>query len=101
PTEIELDESAQHAMSVFRREITRAGHALRMSGAVDRDGHLTSFGKELERFSGLGSAARAIAVMFADQLACAPEVVTALVLLEDTRILGPRGLLRYSPWWPV
>ena len=74
--------------------------ALRAGGAVDGDGHPTSFGKELIRFQGLGSTASALAVLYADRLACVPEVVTILALLEDTRLVGQRGLLLDDYEWP-
>jgi HrpA-like RNA helicase len=43
--------------------------ALRAGGAVDHDGHPTSFGKELTRFQGLGSTSSALAILYADRLA--------------------------------
>jgi HrpA-like RNA helicase/ribosomal protein S1 len=100
PTTTELDESACHARGVFLRELRRADVALRVGGAVDAEGHPTSFGKELVRFQGLGSTASALAVLYADRLSCAPEVVTVLALLEDTRLIGQRGLLQDDYEWP-
>ena len=100
PTTTELDESARDAREVFLRELARADLALRAGGAVDGDGHPTSFGKELTRFQGLGSTASALAVLYADRLACVPEVVTILALLEDTRLIGQRGLLQDDYEWP-
>jgi HrpA-like RNA helicase len=103
---VELDESAQHAVSTFRAEIARSVRAASANGILDADGDLTHYGKELERFSGYGSAAFAVAVMYADQLACLPEVVTALALMEDRQLLGmPKGSGRYllpeSNRWPA
>ena len=100
PTTTELDASALDAREVFLRELARADLALRTGGAVDGDGHPTSFGKELTRFQGLGSTASALAVLYADRLACVPEVVTILALLEDTRLIGQRGLLQDDYEWP-
>lgn len=100
PATTELDASARDARGVFLRELARADLALRAGGAVDGDGHPTSFGKELTRFQGLGSTASALAVLYADRLACVPEVVTILALLEDTRLIGQRGLLQDDYEWP-
>lgn len=100
PTTTELDATARDAREVFLRELARADLALRAGGAVDGDGHPTSFGKELTRFQGLGSTASALAVLYADRLACVPEVVTILALLEDTRLIGQRGLLQDDYEWP-
>jgi HrpA-like RNA helicase len=83
----ELDESAVNAMDVFVRELARADAALVTSGVVDDQGHLTSFGRELERF-GQHSAGFAVATILADQLACVPEMVTALNLLEGQKPQG-------------
>ena len=100
PETVQLDESATGARKVFLRELERADKALRAGGAVDRDGHPTSFGKELVRFQGLGSTASALAIMYADRLACVPEVTTILALLDDTRLIGQRGLLLDDFDWP-
>lgn len=100
PTGTELDASARNAREVFLRELARADLALRAGGAVDGDGHPTSFGKELTRFQGSGSTASALAALYADRLACVPEVVTILALLEDTRLIGQRGLLQDDYEWP-
>jgi ribosomal protein S1/HrpA-like RNA helicase len=100
PMTVELDEEATEARKVFVKELERADRALRAGGAVDSDGHPTSFGKELTRFQGLGSTASALAVMFADRLACVPEVATVIGLLEDTRLIGQRGLLLDDFDWP-
>ena len=100
PTTTELDESARNARDVFLRELRRADGALRAGGAVDGDGHPTSFGKELIRFQGLGSTASALAVLYADRLACVPEVAAILAMLEDTRLVGQRGLLLDDYEWP-
>ncbi|WP_460528104.1 DEAD/DEAH box helicase [Flindersiella endophytica] len=104
--DVELDESAEHAIQTFQAEIVRSIRAARSNGVLDADGDLTPYGKELERFSGLGSAAFAVAVMYADQLACLPEIVTALALLENTRLVGaPKASTRYllpeSFRWPT
>ncbi len=100
PMTTELDHSAVEARKVFRRELVRADAALRAGGAVDEDGHPTSFGKELTRFQGLGSTASALAILYADRLACVPEVATVLALLEDKRLIGKRALLQDDYEWP-
>ncbi|MFC5007276.1 KH domain-containing protein [Dactylosporangium cerinum] len=100
PKTVELDESARAARDVFVRELQRAAQALGTSGAIDAQGDPTSFGKELSRSPGLGSTASAIAIMYADRLACVPEVVTILALLESKSIVGSKGILLDSPSWP-
>lgn len=100
PKTTELDEDAVEARKTFRRELVRADAALRAGGAVDDDGHPTSFGKELTRFKGLGSIGSALAILYADRLACVPEVVTILSLLEDTRLIGKNALLQDDHEWP-
>jgi HrpA-like RNA helicase/predicted RNA-binding protein with RPS1 domain len=94
---VKRDEHAEHSMKVFKQELTRADTALRLSGAVDGDGHLTAVGRELERFS--GSAEEAVAIMLADQLACVPETAVALHLLQQS-MHSSRGLLRSPGIWP-
>lgn len=100
PKTTELDEDAIEARKTFRRELVRADAALRAGGAVDDDGHPTSFGKELARFKGLGSTSSALAILYADRLACVPEVATILSLLEDTRLIDKSGLLQDDHEWP-
>ena len=39
-------------------------------------------------------------MLYADRLACVPEAVTILALLEDTRLIGQRGLLQDDYEWP-
>ncbi|MBM7804189.1 HrpA-like RNA helicase [Geodermatophilus bullaregiensis] len=100
----DLDESALNAIDIFEAELRRADKALVTNGSVDADGHLTPFGKELERF-GKHSTAFAVATMIADQLACVPEVVTALCLLEDAKPQGNesvdlRNLALFNRDWP-
>ena len=100
PTTTELDESAVRGREAFRRELVRADAALRAGGALDEAGHPTSFGKELVRFQVFESTGGALAVMYADRLACVPEVTTILALLEDTRLIGDRFLLHDDREWP-
>lgn len=100
PTRSELDESARKARGTFLCELERADGALRQGGAVDGDGHPTAFGRELVRFQGLGSTGGALAIMYADRLACVPEVVTILALLEDARLVGRDSLLLSDFDWP-
>jgi ribosomal protein S1/HrpA-like RNA helicase len=100
PATVELDESAAEARKIFIRELERADRALQAGGAVDDEGHPTSFGKELMRFQGLGSTASALAILYADRLACVPEVATIIALLEDKRLIGQRALLLDDFEWP-
>jgi ribosomal protein S1/HrpA-like RNA helicase len=100
PKTIELDESAKIARQAFLDEMDRADGALRSNGAVDKDGHPTSFGKELTRFNGVGSPGSAMAIMYADRLGCVPEVAMILALLEGTRLVGRDALLADSYEWP-
>lgn len=100
----QVDQSATDAMDVFGRELKRADAALVTSGVVDEQGHLTSFGRELERF-GQHSAGFAVATILADQLACVPEVVTALNLLDaqkprDFQKVDLRNLALFDKEWP-
>ena len=95
-----LDATALDARDKFVQELGRANEALQKGGAVDQDGHPTSFGKELSRFSALGSASCAVAVMYADRLGCVPEVATLLALLHERPLTGPNALLMDRPQWP-
>lgn len=95
-----LDPSAVGPQNTFNLELRRADRALRTGGAVDDDGHPTSFGREIARFSGLGTTASALALLYADRLACVPEVATILALLEDTRLIGRDSLLLDNFTWP-
>jgi HrpA-like RNA helicase len=95
-----LDGHALDARKVFLLELERADEALRTAGAVDGNGDPTSFGKELSRSPGLGSTASTIAIMHADRLACVPEVVTVLKLLDGVSLVGRNGLLLDAQDWP-
>lgn len=95
-----LDETAKAAQEVFRQELVRANEALQAGGALDPVGDPTPFGKELVRFQALGSTSCAIAVMYADRLACVPEVVTILALLNEKTLAGAKALLLDRPDWP-
>lgn len=95
-----LDDAANAAQQVFRRELVRANEALQKGGALDAAGDPTPFGKELVRFQALGSTSCAIAVMYADRLACVPEVVTVLALLNEKALAGAKALLLDRPDWP-
>lgn len=101
PKTVELDNTAIDAREGFAKEISRADVALQESGATDIDGDPTSFGKELTRFQGLGSTSGAIAIMYADRLACVPEVVTILALLDGKWLVGRTGLLLRDDSWPA
>ena len=95
-----LDATALEARDKFVQELARAHEALQQGGAVDEAGHPTSFGKELSRFSALGSASCAVAVMYADRLGCAPEVATILALLHERPLTGTSAVLMDRPEWP-
>lgn len=95
---VDYDEDARRNIDTFNLESTRAKRALVESGAVDQDGHLTEFGRELERFPGSG--AQAVAIMLADQLACVHEVALTLAVLGDNRLIGEQGIFRFSRDWP-
>ena len=98
---VTLDAAGQQYVDVFARESSRARRALALTGAVDSDGHLTDFGRELERFSGDG--ASAVAMMLADQLACVHEVALALEVLSEGRLTGDKSdrILWIDPDWPI
>ncbi len=101
PTNSTLDAAGEAARETFLRELDRADLALRGGGAVDIDGHPTTFGREVSRLSGFGSTASAMSILYADRLACVPEVVTILALLENERLVGQKGLLVDDYDWPV
>jgi HrpA-like RNA helicase len=98
---VTLDKAGQEYVDVFKRESRRARRALLLTGAIDADGHLTDFGRELDRFSGDG--ASAMAMMLADQLACVHEVALALEVLGGGRLTGDKGdrILWVDPDWPI
>lgn len=97
---VDYDQDALYSIETFKRESQRARRALAAAGAVDNDGHLTDFGRELERFSGSG--AQAVAIMLADQLACVHEVALVLAVLSDSRLLGgDQGIFRSDRDWPA
>jgi HrpA-like RNA helicase/ribosomal protein S1 len=100
PETAKPDKAATDVRDKFVAERDRADAALRSNGAVNHDGHPTTFGKELVRFSGMGSTASAMAVLYADRLACVPEVLTILGLLEDARLISQSGLLHDEYAWP-
>ncbi len=94
-----LEQRALDAQAIFKTELKRADAALRAGGAVDADGHPTAFGKEVARFSQLGTS-NAMALLYADRLACVPEVATVITLLGDNRLVGPDSLLQDTFEWP-
>jgi HrpA-like RNA helicase len=101
---VAIDERVKDSMATFEAELMRAQASLAANGALDPEFDLTDFGKELDRF-GQHSASFAVATMYADQLACVPEVVTALALLEDQKRQGYervdlQHLRRYDRGWP-
>ena len=79
-------------MGRFETECRRARNALRLAGAVDTDGHLTEYGRDVERFPGSGS--EALALMLSEQLACVHEVAFSLHVLGGSRLFG--GKISYS-----
>jgi HrpA-like RNA helicase len=100
---VTLDESAIAAREVFLAELERAEAALQTSGAVDSSGDPSAFGKELARAPKVGTngtTAGSIAIMHADRLACVPEVVTILHLLEANALVGEMALLLDKNDWP-
>lgn len=99
PTESTLEASAIEAQGIFKTELKRADAALRAGGAVDAEGHPTPFGREITRFSGLGTS-NAMAVLYADRLGCVPEVATVISLLGENRLVGKDSLLLDDFEWP-
>ena len=96
-----LDDDAQHHREVFASESHRVRQVLQLTGALDADGDLTSFGRELERYPGDG--ANALALMLADQLACVHEVALALTVLGQGHLVGSKDdcILQWSREWPT
>lgn len=96
-----LDPDARHHVGVFTTESDRVRRVLQLTGTMDRDGDLTSFGRELERYPGDG--ADALALMLADQLACVHEVALALTVLKNGRLVGSKKdcILRWHKDWPT
>lgn len=99
PTEPTLEASAIESQGIFKTELKRADAALRAGGAVDAEGHPTAFGREITRFSGLGTS-NAMAVLYADRLGCVPEVATVISLLGENRLVGNDSLLLDTFEWP-
>lgn len=97
---VSYDSDALRIMETFDRESQRAREALRRSGAVDEAGLLTEYGRDLERFSGGG--AESLALMLAEQLACAHEVALTYQVLGQGRLVGTRGgeILGIDKRWP-
>jgi HrpA-like RNA helicase len=102
----EIDRAGREYIDQFERESARARQALAAAGAIDGDGHLTEFGREVERYSGDG--ASALAIMLADQLACAHEVILALTVLGAGQLAGNRAgsgkadfILAVDESWPA
>lgn len=102
------DDFAQQSANNFRRERARALAAAQTNGAIRPDGKtLTRLGVELTRSR--ASSEKAIALMFADRLACVPEVAMVLVALagrvdnESNRghLAGPERILAADRKWPV
>lgn len=102
----DVDKAGRDNIDQFERESSRARRALAAAGAIDADGHLTEFGRDIERFSGDG--ASALAIMLADQLACAHEVILALTVLGQGQLVGNRTeggksdfILAVDERWPA
>lgn len=81
--------------AAFHSELERASSALRVRGAIDRDGDLTAAGYELQAFS--GSMAHAMALALGDRMTCAVEVAVALLLLSNRQIVG--NLQQFDRHW--
>ena len=96
-----LDEDGRDHLAVFESESQRVRRVLQLTGALDADGDLTSFGRELERYPGDG--ADALALMLADQLACVHEVALALTVLGTGQLVGPKDecVLQWRKDWPA
>ncbi|MBS1301537.1 DEAD/DEAH box helicase [Loktanella sp. SALINAS62] len=95
-----LDSDAKSNIHKFIMELDRARTNLSKMGAVDDDGHLTEFGRDLERFSGDGT--HGLALMLADQLACVHEVSFAIEVMTNGLLYGSRddSILQISRQWP-
>lgn len=96
---LKRDAFATTSAENFTLESVRARSALVANGAMTAEGHLTSLGRELER-SRL-SPERTMALLFADRLACVPEVALAMVALDAGSLVGPDRLLPDSWRWPA
>ena len=97
---VTYDADALEVIRTFEHECRRAANALRLAGAVDSEGHLTEYGREVERFPGEGSSA--LAMMLAEQLACVHEVALAIEVLGGSRLIGrDQAILGIDPEWPI
>lgn len=96
-----LDDDGRRYAGIFKAESERALRALKKMRALDADGDLTHFGRELERYPGDGGGA--VALMLADQLACVHEVSLALTALGQGRLIGTGTdcILRWDRNWPL
>lgn len=93
------DKSAEESQATFVKELSRAGRALERSGILDDDGHLTTFGREVQRFAAVGKpVATGLAIIVADQLACVPEVAAGLALLDPDGGVRGRIFLDDREW---
>ena len=97
---VAYDADALKVIRTFEHESRRAANALRLAGAVDSEGHLTEYGREVERFPGEGSSA--LALMLAEQLACVHEVALAVEVLGGSRLIGrDQAILGIDSAWPI
>lgn len=97
---ITYDADALKVIGTFESECRRAQNALRLAGAVDPDGHLTDYGRDVERFPGTGS--EALALMLSEQLACVHEVALSLHVLGGSRLFGRKdSILAIDSSWPI
>ncbi len=97
---VAYDADALEVIRTFEHECRRAANALRLAGAVDAEGHLTEYGREIERFPGEGSGA--LAMMLAEQLACVHEVALAIEVLGGSRLIGrDQAILGIDSAWPI
>lgn len=101
PEQSAVDDDALRHVKTFQAESQRARRVLKLTGVLDGDGDLTTFGRELERYPGAGT--HALALMLADQLACVHEVALALEVVGAGRLVGPRDdcVLRWDREWPT
>lgn len=106
PEGADVDNAGREYVEQFKRESQRARRALALAGAIDAVGHLTEFGRDMELFPGDGS--NALAIMLADQLACAHEVILALTVLGEGQLIGTRTeagktdfILAIDEAWPA
>ena len=100
PEAATFDAASQQNIANFNKELKRAQNTLSKIGATDSDGHLTEFGRDLDRFRGEGT--HGLALMLADQMACVHEVAFALEVIANGLLVGhgDNCILRINRKWP-